>query len=71
MENPPAWGLGEVLTPPHPKNWSCYEAEFILYNTKKSVCTSQRKLFSFIRKTMLEAFQGKTIGLLSLLYGTQ
>jgi hypothetical protein len=23
---PPAWGLGEVITPPHSNNWICYEA---------------------------------------------
>ena len=22
---PPAWGLGELLTTPHHKNWPCYE----------------------------------------------
>ena len=22
---PPAWGLGELLTTPHRKNWPCYE----------------------------------------------
>jgi hypothetical protein len=23
----PAWGLGEVVTNPHRKNWSCYETD--------------------------------------------
>ena len=25
--SPPAWGLGEVLTTPHRKNWPCYETD--------------------------------------------
>jgi hypothetical protein len=24
---PPAWGLGEVLTTSHRKNWPCYETD--------------------------------------------
>jgi len=25
--DPPAWGLGELLTTPHHKNWPCYEMD--------------------------------------------